>query len=214
MSGRAAKKVRIGVLASGRGSNLQAIIDAIEAGKLDASIVLVLSNKKDAVALERARKHGLADVFLDPKPFAGQPDSREAYDRAVLDVLRKHDVELVLLAGYMKIVTPVLVKAYEHRMMNIHPSLLPSFPGLDVQKKALEHGVKLSGCTVHFVTDGVDEGPIIIQAAVPILEGDTAETLAARILVEEHKIYPKAVQLYAEGRLKVDGRIVRISGAS
>ncbi len=214
MSGRAAKKVRIGVLASGRGSNLQAIIDAIEAGKLDASIVLVLSNKKDAVALERARKHGLADVFLDPKPFAGQPDSREAYDRAVLDVLRKHDVELVLLAGYMKIVTPVLVKAYEHRMMNIHPSLLPSFPGLDVQKKALEHGVKLSGCTVHFVTDGVDEGPIIIQAAVPIVEGDTAETLAARILVEEHKIYPKAVQLYAEGRLNVSGRVVRISSAS
>jgi phosphoribosylglycinamide formyltransferase-1 len=214
MSGRAAKKVRIGVLASGRGSNLQAIIDAIEAGKLDASIVLVLSNKKDAVALERARKHGLADVFLDPKPFAGQPDSREAYDRAVLDVLRKHDVELVLLAGYMKIVTPVLVKAYEHRMMNIHPSLLPSFPGLDVQKKALEHGVKLSGCTVHFVTDGVDEGPIIIQAAVPILEGDTAETLAARILVEEHKIYPKAVQLYAEGRLNVSGRVVHISGVS
>ncbi len=214
MSGRAAKKVRIGVLASGRGSNLQAIIDAIEAGKLDASIVLVLSNKKDAVALERARKHGLADVFLDPKPFAGQPDSREAYDRAVLDVLRKHDVELVLLAGYMKIVTPVLVKAYEHRMMNIHPSLLPSFPGLDVQKKALEHGVKLSGCTVHFVTDGVDEGPIIIQAAVPIVEGDTAETLAARILVEEHKIYPKAVQLYAEGRLNVSGRVVHVSGVS
>lgn len=214
MSGRAVKKVRIGVLASGRGSNLQAIIDAIEAGKLDARIVLVLSNKKDAAALERARKHGLADVFLDPKPFAGQPDSREAYDRAVLDVLRKHDVELVLLAGYMKIVTPVLVKAYENRMMNIHPSLLPSFPGLDAQKQALDHGVKLSGCTVHFVTDGVDEGPIIIQAAVPILEGDTPEALAARILVEEHKIYPKAVQLYAEGRLSVSGRVVHVSGAS
>ncbi len=206
--------MRVGVLASGRGSNLQAIIDAIEAGKLDARIVLVLSNKRDAAALERARKHGLTDIFLDPKPFAGQPDSREAYDRAVLDVLRKHDVELVLLAGYMKIVTSVLVKAYENRMMNIHPALLPSFPGLDVQKKELEHGVKLSGCTVHFVTEGVDEGPIIIQAAVPILESDTPETLAARILVEEHEIYPKAVQLYAEGRLKVDGRIVRISGAS
>lgn len=214
MSGRAAKKVRIGVLASGRGSNLQALVDAIEAGKLDAQIVLVLSNKKDAAVLERARKHGLAEVFLDPKPFAGQADSREAYDRAVLDVLRKHDVELVLLAGYMKIVTSVLVKAYENRMMNIHPSLLPSFPGLDVQKKALDHGVKLSGCTVHFVTEGVDEGPIIIQAAVPILEGDAPEALAARILAEEHKIYPKAVQLYAEGRLKIDGRIVRISGAS
>jgi len=198
MSGRGAKKVRVGVLASGRGSNLQAIIDAIEAGKLEAQIALVLSNKKDAVALERARKHGLTDIFLDPKPFAGQPDSREAYDRAILDVLRKHDVELVLLAGYMKIVTSVLISAYENRMMNIHPSLLPSFPGLDVQKKAIEHGVKLSGCTVHFVTEGVDEGPIIIQAAVPVLDGDTPETLAARILVEEHKIYPKAVQLYAE----------------
>jgi len=206
--------LRIGVLASGRGSNLQAIIDAIEAGRIDATIVLVLSNKRDAAALERARKHGLTDLFLDPKPFAGRPDSREAYDRAVLDVLRKHDVELVLLAGYMKIVTSVLVKAYESRMMNIHPSLLPSFPGLDVQKRVIEHGAKLSGCTVHFVTEGVDEGPIIIQAAVPVLEGDTPETLAARILVEEHKIYPKAVQLYAEGRLKVDGRIVRVSGAS
>jgi phosphoribosylglycinamide formyltransferase-1 len=205
--------LRVGVLASGRGSNLQAIIDAIEAGGLDARIVVVLSNKKDAVALERARKHGLPDVFLDPKPFAGQPDSREAYDRAVLDVLRKHDVELVLLAGYMKIVTSVLVKAYENRMMNIHPALLPSFPGLDAQKQALDHGVKVSGCTVHFVTEGVDEGPIIIQAAVPVQEGDTPETLAARILVEEHKIYPKAVQLYAEGRLKVDGRRVVISGA-
>ena len=214
MSGRAAKKIRVGVLASGRGSNLQAIIDAIEAGRVDARIVLVLSNKHDAVALERARKHGLTDVFLDPKPFAGQSDSREAYDRAVLDLLRKHDVELVLLAGYMKIVTSVLVKAYENRMMNIHPSLLPAFPGLEVQKKALEHGVKVSGCTVHFVTEGVDEGPIIIQAAVPIVEGDTPETLAARILVEEHKIYPKAVQLFAEGRLKVDGRIVHVSGTS
>ena len=214
MSGRATKKVRIGVLASGRGSNLQAVIDAIEAGRVNAQIVLVLSNKKDAVALERARARGLPDVFLDPKPFAGQPDSREAYDRAVLDVLRKHDVELVLLAGYMKIVTSVLVKAYENRMMNIHPSLLPSFPGLDAQRRALDHGVKLSGCTVHFVTEGVDEGPIIIQAAVPILEGDTPEALAARILVEEHKIYPKAVQLYAEGRLNVSGRVVRVSGTS
>ena len=215
-AGRGARgeRLRIGVLASGRGSNLQAIIDAIEAGRIAARIVLVLSNKQDAVALERARKHGLTDVFLDPKSYAGRPDSREAYDRAVLDVLRKHDVELVLLAGYMKIVTSVLVKAYENRMMNIHPSLLPSFPGLDAQKKALEHGAKLSGCTVHFVTEGVDEGPIIIQAAVPVLEGDTPETLSARILVEEHKIYPTAVQLYTEGRLKVDGRVVRVRNAS
>lgn len=208
------QRVRIGVLASGRGSNLQAIIDAVEAGALQAQIIVVISNKRDAVALERARRHGIQDVFVDPKPFAGQPDSREAYDRALLDVLHKHEVELVLLAGYMKIVTPLLIHAYENRMMNIHPSLLPAFPGLDVQKKALEWGVKVAGCTVHFVTPGVDEGPIIIQAAVPVLEQDSAETLAARILAEEHRIYPKAVQLYAEGRLQVEGRRVRVEGVS
>ncbi len=207
-----ARKLRVGVLASGRGSNLQAIIDAIEARVLDAQIAVVLSNKKDAQALERARRHGLMDVFLDPKPFAGQADSREAYDRAVLDVLRKQDVELVALAGYMRIVTPVLIAAYPYRIMNIHPSLLPSFPGLDVQQKALEWGVKISGCTVHFVTEGVDEGPIIIQAAVPVLEGDSAETLAARILAEEHRIYPRAIQLYAEGHLRVEGRRVHVTG--
>ena len=202
--------LRVAVLASGRGSNLQAVIDAIEAGQVHAQIVAVISNKKDAVALERARKHGLKDLFVDPKPFAGRPDSREAYDRSLLEVLQQHNVELVLLAGYMKIVTAVLVNAYANRMMNIHPSLLPSFPGLDVQKKAIDWGCKLAGCTVHFVTEGVDEGPIIIQAAVPILDGDTAETLAVRILVQEHKIYPRAVQLFAEGRLRVDGRRVLI----
>nr|MBI3613060.1 phosphoribosylglycinamide formyltransferase [Nitrospirota bacterium] len=205
-------KLRLGVLASGRGSNLQAIIDAIEAGTLQAEIVLVLSNKQDAVALERARKHKSDTLFLDPKPFKDRPDAREAYDRAILDVLEKHQVELVILAGYMKIVTSVLIDAYANRMMNIHPSLLPSFPGLDVQKKALDWGVKIAGCTVHFVTEGVDEGPIIIQAAVPILEGDTPETLAARILVQEHKLYPKAIQLYAEGKLKVEGRRVLVTG--
>lgn len=208
MSDNRSNPVRLGVLLSGRGSNLQAVIDAVEAGTLPATIAVVISNKKDAAGLERARKHGVPDVFLDPKPFAGQSDSRDAYDRALLDLLRKHDVELVLLAGYMKIVTPVLVKAYEHRMMNIHPSLLPSFPGLDVQKKAIEHGCKIAGCTVHFVTEGVDEGPIIIQAAVPIHETDTPEILAARILEQEHRIYPRAVRLYAEGRLRVEGRRV------
>ncbi|MBX3326263.1 MAG: phosphoribosylglycinamide formyltransferase [Nitrospira sp.] len=205
--------MHVAVLASGRGSNLQAIIDGIEAGQVQAQIVAVISNKKDAVALERARKHGLKDLFVDPKPFAGRPDSREAYDRALLEVLQQHGVELVLLAGYMKIVTAVLVNAYADRMMNIHPSLLPSFPGLDVQKKAIEWGCKLAGCTVHFVTEGVDEGPIIIQAAVPILDTDTSETLAARILVQEHNLYPRAVQLFAEGRLRVDGRRVFIDGA-
>ena len=205
--------LRVAVLASGRGSNLQAIIDAIKAGQAQAQIVAVISNKKDAIALERARKHGLTDIFVDPKPYAGRPDSREAYDRSLLEILQQHEVELVLLAGYMKIVTTVLVNAYANRMMNIHPSLLPSFPGLDVQKKAIDWGCKLAGCTMHFVTEGVDEGPIIIQAAVPILDDDTPETLAARILLQEHKIYPRAVQLFAEGRLRVDGRQVLIDDA-
>jgi phosphoribosylglycinamide formyltransferase 1 len=210
MSGKRAAPLRVAVLASGRGSNLQAIIDGIEADLVQATIVAVISNKKDAVALERARKHGLKDLFVDPKPFAGQSDSREAYDRALLAILQQYDVELVLLAGYMKIVTAVLVHAYANRMMNIHPSLLPSFPGLDVQKKAIEWGCKLAGCTVHFVTEGVDEGPIILQAAVPILDDDSPETLAARILVQEHKLYPRAVQLFAEGRLHAEGRRVLI----
>jgi len=205
--------LRVAVLASGRGSNLQAVIDAIEAGRVQAQIVVVISNKKNAVALERARKHELKDLFVDPKPFAGRPDSREAYDQSLLEILQQHEVELVLLAGYMKIVTAVLVNAYANRMMNIHPSLLPSFPGLDVQKKAIDWGCKLAGCTVHFVTEGVDEGPIIIQAAVPILDGDTPDTLAARILVQEHKIYPRAVQLFSEGRLRVEGRRVFIDDA-
>ncbi len=204
--------LRVAVLASGRGSNLQALIDTIEAGQVQARIVAVISNKKEAVALERARKHGIKDLFVDPKPFAGRPDSREAYDRSLLEVLQQHEVELVLLAGYMKIVTTVLVNAYANRMMNIHPSLLPAFPGLEVQKKAIDWGCKLAGCTVHFVTEGVDEGPIIIQAAVPILDADTPETLASRILVQEHKVYPRAVQLFAEGRLRVNGRRVFIDG--
>src|SRR5690349_23372325 len=213
MSSKRAIPLRVAVLASGRGSNLQAIINAIEAGQVHAKIVAVISNKQDAVALERARKHGLPDLFVDPKPFAGRPDSREAYDQVLLDLLKKYDVELVLLAGYMKIVTAVLVNSYANRMMNIHPSLLPSFPGLDVQRKAIEWGCKLAGCTVHFVTEGVDEGPIIIQSAVPVLDDDTPDTIAARILVQEHKIYARAVQLFAEKRVRVDGRRVFIDGA-
>jgi phosphoribosylglycinamide formyltransferase-1 len=212
MSTNRATPLRVAVLASGRGSNLQAVIDAIEAGLVQARIVAVISNKKDAPALERARRHGLPDIFVDPKPFAGRPDGREAYDRALLEVLAAREVELVLLAGYMKIVTGVLVTAYANRMMNIHPSLLPSFPGLDVPKKALEWGCKLAGCTVHFVTEGVDEGPIIMQAAVPVFDDDTPEMLGARILEQEHKIYPRAVQLFAEGRLRVEGRRVLIDG--
>ena len=200
------RRIRLGVLASGRGSNLQAIIDAIEKGTLDAVLAVVISNKMEAPALERARKHGAPAVFLDPKAAPG----REDYDRNILEQLRVYNVALVVLAGYMKIVTSVLLEAYDERMMNIHPSLLPAFPGLAAQKQALDWGVKVSGCTVHFVTEGVDAGPIIRQAAVPVLETDTEESLAARILVEEHRIYPEAIQLFAQGRLTVEGRMVRI----
>ena len=199
--------LRLAVLASGRGSNLQAIIDAIETGRLQAVLAVVISNKAEAEALERARKHGAPAVFLDPKATPG----REAYDAVILEQLRKYDVGLVALAGYMKIVTRVLIDAYAGRIMNIHPSLLPSFPGLAAQQQALDWGAKVSGCTVHFVEEGVDMGPIIRQAAVPVLEGDTAESLEARILADEHRIYPEAIQLFAEGRLTVAGRRVRIT---
>ncbi len=201
----------LGVLVSGRGSNLQSIIDAIDARTLDARIAVVVSNKQDAFGLERARTHGIQTACVDPKPFKDRTNSREAYDREVLEVLKTHGVELVILAGYMRIVTPVLIDPYECKMMNIHPSLLPSFPGLHAQKQALDWGAKVSGCTVHFVTEGMDEGPIIIQAAVPVLETDTDETLSTRILEHEHRIYPEAIQLYAEGRLRVEGRRTRIA---
>lgn len=202
--------IRVGVLASGRGSNLQAIIDAIEAKTLDATIVVIVSNKQDAEALDRARQHGIKGMFLDPKSVAEEADPRKAYDQKILEVLREHDVQLVLLAGYMKIVTSVLIDAYQWRMMNIHPSLLPSFPGLGAQKQALYAGVKVSGCTVHFVTEGVDEGPIILQAAVPVNEDDTVDSLSARILDQEHQLFPRAVQLFAEGRLCVEDRKTKI----
>jgi phosphoribosylglycinamide formyltransferase 1 len=200
------RSIRLGVLASGRGSNLQAIIDAIEKGTLDAVLAVVICNKAEVPALERARKHGAPAVFLDPKAAS----DREDYDRLILTQLRVHDVQLVALAGYMKIATSVLIEAYADRIMNIHPSLLPAFPGLGAQKQALDWGAKVSGCTVHFVTEGVDAGPIIRQAAVPVLETDTEETLSARILVEEHRIYPEAIQLFAQGRLTIEGRMVRI----
>jgi len=199
--------LRLAVLASGRGSNLQAIIDAIEQGRLRAVLAVVISNRAEAPALERARQHGAPAVFLDPKATPG----REAYDAAILEHLRKHDVGLVALAGYMKIVTKVLLDAYPNRVMNVHPSLLPAFPGLKAQQQAVDWGVKASGCTVHFVEEGVDTGPIILQAAVPVLEGDTAESLEARILAEEHRLYPEAIRLFAEGRLAVEGRRVRIA---
>ena len=203
------KKMKIGVLVSGRGSNLQAIIDNIQQGKLSAEISVVISDQPDAFALERAQKHGIAAVHVSAKGYKGR---REEYDALLVAELRKHGVDLVILAGFMRIITKSLVNAFPNRIMNIHPALLPSFPGLHVQKAAIEHGVKFSGCTVHFVDEGMDTGPIIIQAAVPVLDSDTEDTLAARILVQEHKIFSRAIQLFAENRLRVEGRRVLISG--
>ena len=203
-----ARQVPIGVLISGGGTNLQSIIDVIEARKLDAKIELVLSNKAEAFGLTRAQRHGIATEVLDHKSYG----SREAYDQAVVDLLRARSVELVVLAGFMRLLSPAFIKAYSNRIMNIHPALLPSFPGLHVQKKAVEHGVRFAGCTVHFVNEECDEGPIIIQAVVPVFPDDTEQTLSARILTQEHRIYPRAIQLYAENRLHVVGRKVVVDG--
>ena len=200
------KRGRIAVLLSGRGSNFTAIREAVRAGRIDADIALVLSNKADAPGLLKARDEGLETLFLDPKLHA----TREDYDRALAAEIERRRIDLICLAGYMRIVTPGLCDAYRHRIVNIHPALLPSFPGLHVQQKAIDWGVRFSGCTVHFVAAEVDMGPIILQAAVPVLQDDTEDTLAARILVEEHRIYPEAVGLYFQGRLEVRGRRVFI----
>jgi phosphoribosylglycinamide formyltransferase 1 len=202
------RQVLIGVLISGSGTNLQSIIDAIEAKELDAKIQVVLSNRADAYGLMRAKKHRIPVEVLDHKRFP----SREAFDQAVVDILRAREVELVVLAGFMRLLSSVLVGAYSNRIMNIHPALLPAFPGLHVQKKAVEHGVRFSGCTVHFVNEACDEGPIIIQAVVPVFPEDTEESLAVRILEQEHRIYPRAIQLYSEGRLRIEGRKVFVDG--
>jgi len=194
----------LGVLASGRGSNLQAIIDAIEGGRLAASIAVVLSNKAGAFALERAKKHRIPTAFVDPKQYG----RREDYDDALLEALKAHQVELVILAGYMRLLTGHLVKPFHHRMINIHPSLLPAFPGLHAQRQAIAYGVKVSGCTVHFVDEEMDNGPIIAQTTVPVVDGDTEEDLAGRILVEEHRLLPSVIQRIAEGKLRMDGRRV------
>ena len=203
---RGSLKLRIGVLASGRGSNLQAIIDASEHGKLDAEVVVVISDISDAYALERAKKHGIPGFHINPKDFK----NKKEYEEAIVNKLREHDIRLVVLAGYMRLVTSVLIDAFDGNIMNIHPALLPSFKGLHAQQQALEYGVRYSGCTVHFVTIDVDGGPVILQAVVPVFDNDTAETLSARILEKEHMIYPEAVQLFAEGRLKREGKRVFI----
>lgn len=196
----------IAVLVSGRGSNLQAIIDSIENGYLKAQITVVISDVENAYALERARKRGIKAVFVNPKKFA----SKELYEKEVLGILKTYGAELILLAGYMKIVGETLLVAYRSRILNIHPALLPAFPGLHAQKQAFDHGVKVAGCSVHFVDESLDGGPIILQKCVEVKEDDTAETLADRILEQEHKIYPEAVKLVIENRLRIEGRKVRI----
>jgi phosphoribosylglycinamide formyltransferase-1 len=198
--------IRIAVLVSGRGSNLQAIIDSIENGYLQSQISIVISDISDAYALVRARTHGINAVHIDPRRF----DSKESYEAEIQKVLDSHNVQLVLLAGYMKILGKTLLTAYKSRILNIHPALLPAFPGLHAQEQAFKHGVKVAGCTVHFVDEELDGGPIILQKCVEVKEDDTAQTLAERILEQEHKIYPEAIKLFAENKLRIIGRKVKI----
>lgn len=200
--------LRLGILASGRGSNLQAIIDKCDAGLVSAEVAVVISDKENAYALERAGNHGVPAFYINP----GDYETKVEYEGAIVQCLQENRVELVVLAGYMRIVGKVLLGSYPNKIMNIHPALLPSFPGAHGQKDAVDYGVRFSGCTAHFVDEGMDTGPIILQAVVPVMQDDTEETLAARILQQEHKIYSEAIQLCAEGRLSVQGRKVLISG--
>ena len=199
--------LKLGILISGNGSNLQSIIDHIEKGSLKATIKIVISNNSDAYGLTRAKKHGIPVVVLKNGDFKNKED----FDSELINIFKKNSVDLVILAGFMRIITSTLLNAFPQKIMNIHPALLPSFPGIHGQKQALEYGVKLSGCTVHFVDEGVDTGPIIIQSAVQVFDDDTEETLAARILKEEHRIYSQAIQLFAESKIEIKGRRVLIN---
>ncbi|RLB68849.1 MAG: phosphoribosylglycinamide formyltransferase [Deltaproteobacteria bacterium] len=199
---------RIGVLISGSGSNLQAIIDAVEQGRVNGELVLVISNDPDAYGLVRAANHRIPTAVIVHTDYA----SREAYDRALVDALQAAGVELVCLAGFMRVITPVFINAFPEKIINIHPALLPAFPGTHGQGQTFAYGTRVAGCTVHFVDDQVDHGPIIIQAVVPVLPDDDEDALAARILRCEHKIYPEAVRLFCDGRLRIDGRKVKILG--
>jgi phosphoribosylglycinamide formyltransferase-1 len=200
--------LKLGVLASGRGSNFQSIIDEIEAGSLNASISLLITDNPDAYAIERAKKQSIKHLYLNPHDFKSKNDF---YTRIAKELV-KRDVDLVILAGFMRIVGKPLIEAFPNRIMNIHPALLPAFPGLHSQKQAVDYGVRVSGCTVHFVDEGMDTGPIIIQAAVVVSPDDTEDTLSERILRLEHKIFPYAIRLYSEGRLYADGRTIKIKG--
>jgi phosphoribosylglycinamide formyltransferase-1 len=198
---------KLGVLLSGRGSNLQALVDAAGRGELGGEIAVVVSNVEGAPGLERARKAGIPAVFRDHR---GKP--RESYDAEIVEILRAHQVELVCLAGFMRLLSPVFVGAFAGRIVNIHPALLPAFAGLDAQRQAWEHGAKVSGATVHLVDEGLDSGPIVAQEAVSVLSGDTAETLAARILEAEHRLYPRAVRILLDGRYHIEGRRLTVEG--
>jgi phosphoribosylglycinamide formyltransferase-1 len=199
--------VKLGVLISGTGTNLQAIIDALERRELRAEIRVVISNRPGVQGLERARNHGIASRVIEHRGFA----SREDFDRALVAALVEHSVELVVCAGFMRLLSPVMLAAFPDRVMNIHPALVPAFPGIHAQKAALEYGVRFTGCTVFFVREGVDDGPIIVQAVVPVMPGDNEASLSERIRAQEHRIYPWAIQLYQEGRLTIEGRTVRIA---
>jgi len=198
--------INIGVLVSGGGTNLQAIIEAIEEGKIAGEIKVVISDNSEAYALKRAQRYHIDTRYIHFKEFK----NREDYEKEIIKTLKENKIELVVLAGYMRILSPYFIRSYKNKIINIHPALLPSFPGLHAQKQTLEYGAKVSGCTVHFVDEGVDSGPIILQKAVKVKEGDTEETLAKRILKEEHQIYPRAIQLFAEERLEINGRRVFI----
>jgi len=199
---------RIGVLLSGRGSNFEALADSVAAGRIPgAEIAVVVSNREGAPGIEKAKERGIAARVIPSKGL-----EREAYDRQVVAVLNEHKVDLVCLAGYMRLLSPFFVASFPNRILNIHPSLLPSFPGLESQRQALEYGVKFAGCTVHFVDENLDAGPIVLQATVPVRDDDTEETLASRILAEEHRIYTEAVRIVLEGKYKIVGRRVVKTG--
>jgi phosphoribosylglycinamide formyltransferase-1 len=198
--------INIGVLASGRGTNLQAIIEAIEEGKIKGRISIVISDNRDAFALKRAKQNNIEIDYINFKSFK----NREDYDKEIIKILEEKKIDLVVLAGYMRILSPYFIRTYKNKIINIHPALLPSFPGLHAQKQAVEYGAKVSGCTVHFVDEGVDSGPVILQKAVEVKDNDTEESLAERILKEEHQIYPRAIQLFCQGRLIIKGRKVFI----
>ncbi len=194
---------RLGILLSGRGSNFEAIADSVVAGRLPAEVAVVISNRPEARGLEIARARGLPAVSIPSKGL-----DREIYDRLLIDELRRCHVDLICLAGYMRLLSATFVREFPMRILNIHPSLLPAFPGLDAQHQAFEHGVKISGCTVHFIDEQLDHGPIVLQSAVPVLDTDTTETLAERILKEEHRIYPEAIRIVLSGRWRIEGRRV------